>query len=367
MAHQCTSTEPTHLIAEAAHTNIVNALSTPSLAAVHDRVPAPVSVVISNPEVWARKRAALLAAGPSRLQVIADFDRTLSAFRTRTGALCASSHELLENCVGLDRDTFLPQMDAINTKYFALEVSPNLTAEQRAEYMLEWWHQAHALLLAQGIRRQDISNAVERARTLGMLQLREGAPEFLQLLLKADIPCLVFSAGLKETIQETLKQEQLLLPNLHLIGNEMEFHAESGKLMAFGQDTITSSNKNYSHVHLMEPDFHARSLSRRNVILLGDNIGDAGMATGLDDAECIVRIGLLHDHAEERLGQFKEAFDVVLLNDVGMEFAHKLVEDVINGRAQEGQAVAAPAAAAATAPAAAPVAANEPAQPAASA
>ena len=232
-------------------------------------------------------------------------------------------------------------MDAIAAaavaQYFALEIAHDITDEQRAGYMLEWWHQAHDLLLEQGIKRQSIDAAVRKARSDGILELRKGAAEFLHLLAEHAIPCLVFSAGLKETIEQTLRQEQLLLDNVHLIGNEMEFDAESGLLLRFADDTITSSNKNYTHVTVQAPQFHEASLQRRVVVLMGDNIGDAGMAHGMEGVEIIVKIGLLHDNVEARLEQFKQAFDVVLLNDADMSFAHQLVLDIVAGKQLQQQ------------------------------
>lgn len=326
--HAAATTQP---LASAAHSTLVNALSTPTVASLHDKAPASVNVVVRDPEELARKRSAMVRAGHSSLQVIADFDRTISAFRTSTGAMCAASHQLLESCVGFNRETFLPQMDAINEKFFAIEIDPHITSEARAAHMMDWWQQAHDLLLAQGIKHSAIEQAVRDSRESHNLELRVGASAFLRRLDAHSVPCLVFSAGLKETIAVTLKQEELVLPNVHLIGNEMEFDAESGLLTAFGSDTITSSNKNYTHVLTQQPRYHAATLARRNLILLGDNLGDADMARGLEDVANCIKIGLLHDNVAERLEQFATAFDIVLLNDADFSYAQQLVDDILAG------------------------------------
>lgn len=324
---------PQHL-AEHSDTTLVNALTTPSVAAVHDHARFPLDVVISDPAVFARKRAAMIAAGHSKLQVIADFDRTLSAFLTANGSMCKASHQLLESCVGFNNATFQPKMDAINSKYFALEISHEITEEQRALHMLDWWHQAHDLLLEQNIHRDTIAEAVARSRADGTLELRRGSKQFLHLLNAHSIPALVFSAGLKETIRQTLSQESLLLDNLHLIGNEMVFSESTGVLQSFTSDTITSSNKNYSHVMVQAPAFHDEAIARRNVILVGDNLGDAGMAAGMEDIDNCLRVGILLDKVDARLEQFKRAFDVVLLNDPDWSFVQGIVEEIIAGKAR---------------------------------
>jgi 5'-nucleotidase len=217
----------------------------------------------------------------------------------------------------------------------ALEISHEISEDQRAAYMLEWWHKAHDLLLEQNIFHHDIEDAVRRAREQGVLELRKGAREFLHLLQSERIPCLIFSAGVKATIEATLKQEELLLDNLSLIGNEMVFEEGTGRLLSFSEDTITSSNKNYSHVHCQAKHYHEQSCHRKNLILLGDNIGDAGMARGFENEEVVLKIGLLHDNVEARLDQFKSEFDVVLLNDADCSFAHQLVKDIIEGKKVE--------------------------------
>jgi HAD superfamily hydrolase (TIGR01544 family) len=323
-----------HDIAEAAHSDVVNALTTPTPTFRHHTAPVPVSVVYSSPGAYAAKRARLISGGRSSLVLVADFDRTLSAFRCANGDLCHASHQLLEDSVRRGQEheeqyaAFKAQIDAINSRYFALEICHELTEEVRRAHMFDWWHTAHALLLEQHIEHRWMEVAVTRARASGSLELRRGTKELLHSMNAAEVPCVVFSAGLKETIAITLRQEEAILPNMHLIGNEMVFSPE-GLLTAFGADTITSSNKNYTHVILAHPAFHAASRARRHVILLGDNLGDATMSDGLEHVDTILKIGLLHDNVEARLDKFKAAFDVVLLGDPSMEFLQELVDAVL--------------------------------------
>lgn len=128
------------------------------------------------------------------------------------------------------------------SKYFALEIAHDISEEQRAAYMVEWWTQAHDLLLAQGISQHRIAEIIEASRADGTMELRKGAKPFLQLLHAHSIPVCIFSAGLKETIRQCLTQEDTLLPNVHLIGNEMVFDEQTGILSRFTDDLITSSS-----------------------------------------------------------------------------------------------------------------------------
>jgi hypothetical protein len=82
-------------LAEAAHTTLSNALTTPTAKDLHTEKPAGATtrasnIVIRDPAELARKRVRMIAGGARNLQVIADFDRTISAFKTRSGEMCAS-------------------------------------------------------------------------------------------------------------------------------------------------------------------------------------------------------------------------------------------------------------------------------------
>ncbi|CAN0003324.1 unnamed protein product [Hapterophycus canaliculatus] len=66
---------------------------------------------------------------------------------------------------------------------------------------------------------------------------------------------------------------------------------------------------------------------RRNVLLLGDSLGDLNMAKGVDADETLT-VGFLNDKVEERMDAYLEAYDVVILGDGGFDFVLKLLEEV---------------------------------------
>lgn len=69
---------------------------------------------------------------------------------------------------------------------------------------------------------------------------------------------------------------------------------------------------------------------RRNVILLGDHIGDLGMSDGLN-YENRISVGFLNDNVENSLDSYCQAFDVVYLNDAPMWGVVKLVSQICPG------------------------------------
>jgi len=68
--------------------------------------------------------------------------------------------------------------------------------------------------------------------------------------------------------------------------------------------------------------------NRRNVLLLGDNLSDVGMIIGFD-YDNLIKIGFLNEKVEENLEQYKQNYDVVILNDSSLDYVNRLLKEVI--------------------------------------
>lgn len=142
------------------------------------------------------------------------------------------------------------------------------------------------------------------------------------MLTAHNVPTLIFSAGLYDVIHAVLDKEYAKRPsqcvpkNVHVVSNMMCFN-EDGTAVGFDGKLIHSLNKNANVV--LDTPFWAQCQmeKRRNILLLGDSIGDARMANGLDYAEDeIVRVGFLnHPVTDEKLQLYLQTFDVVLTHD----------------------------------------------------
>jgi 5'-nucleotidase len=65
---------------------------------------------------------------------------------------------------------------------------------------------------------------------------------------------------------------------------------------------------------------------RKNIILLGDSLGDSNMAQEFD-YNAILKIGFLNMNTEENLEKYKEHYDVILTNDSSTEFILNLLNE----------------------------------------
>lgn len=78
---------------------------------------------IRDPSALATKLAAMQQARPDRLQVITDFDRTLSRYRERNGKKTLSSHGLLESSRELS-DDLRQKLRQLTETYLPIEMDP---------------------------------------------------------------------------------------------------------------------------------------------------------------------------------------------------------------------------------------------------
>ena len=127
----------------------------------------------------------------------------------------------------------------------------------------------------------------------------------------------------KET--EYLKTEKILTENVHVISNFLVFD-KNGKATGYLTPFIHSLNKN--EVPIKDSPYYPIVKQRKNVLLLGDTLEDLKMTEGLKH-DCIITVAFLNEKIKENLEAFKEAYDVVILNDGPMDYVNKLLKEIL--------------------------------------
>ncbi|GKU91489.1 hypothetical protein SLEP1_g5356 [Rubroshorea leprosula] len=286
--------------------------------------------VIGDPQLLDQKIAAIRSAGPSKLQVIADFDATLTRYWI-DGRRGQSSHGLLQQ----ENPEYDAKREALYYYYHPLEFSPTIPIEEKTKLMEEWWGKTHALLIEGGLTYDDIKNSVSNAT----IAFREGVVELFEVLEEKDVPILIFSAGLADIIEEVLRQKvHRTFKNIKIVSNRMLFD-ENGRLVSFKGKTIHSLNKNEHALDMAAPlhdqlgdtdgavNDNASVKKRTNVLLFGDHIGDLGMSDGLN-YDTRISVGFLNDNIKKNYDSYCNAFDIVYTNDAPMWGAVKLVSQI---------------------------------------
>ncbi|XP_068440055.1 7-methylguanosine phosphate-specific 5'-nucleotidase-like isoform X1 [Clinocottus analis] len=266
---------------------------------------------------------AMQRAGAGSLQVISDFDMTLTRF-AHNGKRVPTTHNILDNRLLIDEDCTKKMRKLLNT-YYPIEIDACRTAEEKLPLMVEWWTQVHELLIQQRIRKDMLAHVVEESSAM----LRDGYKLFFDHLTEQQVPLLIFSAGVGDVLEEVIRQNHVLYPNVHIISNYMDFD-QTGILRAFKGQLIHTFNKREGALS------HAAGLTelqgRPNVLLLGDSLGDLTMADGVSDHQNILTIGFLNDKVEERKESYVNSFDIVLVQDETMDVANAILRYITSSR-----------------------------------
>ncbi|XP_040857267.1 7-methylguanosine phosphate-specific 5'-nucleotidase [Ochotona curzoniae] len=265
--------------------------------------------------------SALRRGGGDRLQVISDFDMTLSRF-SYNGKRCPSSYNILDNSRIISEEC-RKELASLFHHYYPIEIDPHRTVKEKFPHMVEWWTKAHNLLCQQRIRKSQIAQVVRESTAV----LREGYKTFFHTLYQDNIPLFIFSAGIGDILEEIIRQMNVLHPNVHIVSNYMDFD-EEGFLRGFKGQLIHTYNKNSSVCE--NSGYFQKLQGRTNILLLGDSMGDLTMAEGAPDVQNILKIGFLNDKVEEQRERYLDAYDIVLERDETLDVVNGLLQHILH-------------------------------------
>lgn len=279
------------------------------------------NIIIVDPEKLERKRKAILNEGAGKLHVLADFDRTLT-YATFDGRKKTSLIAILREEKYLTPD-YPEKSLALRNKYMPIEFDLSIPLAERKKAMEEWWTKMFELLRESKLNLKDLENVVAS----GKIQLRRGVEDFMDHLHQFQVPLVIMSAsGIgEEVIEMFLNQQGKFFDNVFIVANSFEWD-QDGFMKKANTPIIHSYNKDETAIHNF-PVFE-RIKERKNILLLGDHPGDAGMSEGFD-AENIIKIGFLNERVDENLDHYKELFDVVLLGDPPFDFVVNFMKKLI--------------------------------------
>ncbi|MBM3282078.1 MAG: hypothetical protein FJY86_01915 [Candidatus Diapherotrites archaeon] len=278
------------------------------------------NIIISNSSAYQKLVATLREGGPSQLHVVADFDKTLT-MGTWKGEKRFSLIELIRKYRYLP-EGYVTEAYGLSDTFRPWENDLSLSLEERRSRMMEWWSTHVKVMSKYGLSREIVEKII-REQEMGP---RAGLSTFLDTLFVKQVPLLIFSAAVTDLIEGFLRKEKMFHSNMHVISNAFAYDA-AGIVTGYQSTIIHSLNK--SEVAVKDTPYYSQIVSRPNVILLGDGLGDAEMVDGLEHV-CVLKIGFLNDNVEKNLDAYKQAYDVVILNDGKMDFVNELLNEILS-------------------------------------
>lgn len=103
------------------------------------------NVRIKNPDNLENMINDFRSGGFEKLQIVTDFDYTLTRKILENGTTGPSSFCILDHCKSLPSD-YKSKADEIMQKYKPIELDPSIAIVDKIDHMVEWWTLSSELL-----------------------------------------------------------------------------------------------------------------------------------------------------------------------------------------------------------------------------
>ncbi|OMJ92460.1 hypothetical protein SteCoe_4800 [Stentor coeruleus] len=262
-------------------------------------------IIIFDNDNFLNKLRKFVQYGSEHVEVISDFDMTFTRYKTN-GVKGVSTYQLIQASVlSPERASYVK---SLYERYHPIEIDPNVPLDLKEKHMQDWWEKSNDTLLQEGFLEANMVDYVFRSTHY----FRYGLPEFLNKCREKLTPITILSGGLGNLIDASLQQ---ITPchNINVISNYIQFDV-TGKSVCFRHPEVRANKSS----------FLVGRKVRRNVIVIGDLPSDVKMVEHVN-YECCLKIGFLNDPKVYNMDNYREVFDVVILNDGDFTFINMLL------------------------------------------
>lgn len=279
-------------------------------------------IIIPNPKILEKLKSQIKTEGYQNLHILSDFDGTLT-YEKINGIKTPSIISLLRDGNHLTED-YAKKAHALFDKYHPIEINPTIPLAEKKKTMQKWWETHNKLLVQSGLSKSDLEDIVKN----GHLKFRKGVPEFLDFLHQHNIPLIIFSAsGCGDAIQMFFQNINKDYSNIYYVTNHFNWDA-NGKAISPKGLIIHCMNKDETILKKI-PKVYSIIRNKKNVILLGNNIGDLGMIKGFE-YKTLLKIGFLNSNYNKLREEYKNNFDIVLEGDGDFNSVNNLLKNYLN-------------------------------------
>lgn len=277
------------------------------------------NVYIKNEKELNQKIEQIKKDGKDNLHIIADFDNTLSKAYVNGKKMDSMVAQIRH--LGYLGEEYTKLAYDLYEKYHPIEIDPNIPQEIKSEKMVEWWSTHIKIQAEYGLTKKILDEVIEKSN----FTLRDKITDFFNILQNNNIPILIFSAGANYFINGFLNKNNINYKNIFVISNDHNFD-ENGRVLGYKSQIIHTFNK--GEVAIKNDPNYSKILHKKNIILLGDSLGDLDMSKGVDHKTKIT-IGFYNSSDTKHLEEHKKRFDIVITNDSDMSYINDLLKNIL--------------------------------------
>ena len=248
--------------------------------------------------------------------ILIDFDKTITCCEGDDSWAAVANPKIVGKEIKND-------IDKLYEKYRPIEMDYNISKQEKLKQMEIWYSECMNLYYNYKLTKNKIEESIKSSN----IKFRKGVKELLISLHKQNVPVIILSAGIGNTIEQFLKTNNCYFDDtMYIISNFIEFDRKGNVKKFDNSKIIHSLNKNIN-VHL--PDkFKKKIRNKKYKILLGDLIEDTKMVDK-DELNTTLTIGILTKEmeSEENLKLYNTKFDIVLTDEENLrEVVKNLIE-----------------------------------------
>lgn len=278
------------------------------------------NIIIPHQEYTEKIISKIISQGKENLHVLADFDRTLTKAYVN-GEKTPSIISVLRNENYLSEE-YSKKAKELANYYHPIEIDPALSLKVKKKKMKEWWEKHFELLIESKLNK----NHLEKVITQNKIEFRKGIPEMLDYLNNKNIPLIIISSsGIGDLIPMYLERHNKLYKNIHIITNLYKWDKE-GNAIDIRKPIIHVFNKDETILEEI-PEIYNEVKNRKNVLLLGDSLGDLGMIEGFDYKN-LIKVGFLNEDIEKNIKEYKNNFDIIITNDGDADYIYNIIKEI---------------------------------------
>lgn len=249
------------------------------------------------------------------IYMVIDFDKTITSYESVDSWGASANPNVVQKELS-------EEMDLLYKKYRPIEMDYKISEKEKIKAMQKWYSECMDLYYKYNLTKSQITKSIEMSK----IEFRNGVEELLLLLYEKDIPVIILSAGIGNTIKQFLKFNSCLFENMYIISNFIEFD-RNGKVKKFDNSKIIHTLNKTMEGHLI-PEVEEKIQNRNYKILIGDLVEDIKMVDE-KELDTTLRIGILNKEMQnkENLKLYNNKFDIVLTEDENLgEFIKKLIK-----------------------------------------
>ena len=253
---------------------------------------------------------------PEKLQVISDFDKTLTYWTKESIIAVLYNNKYIS-------EEYSKKAKELEVFYKAKEDDNSIPIDEKKRLMKEWWIKHEQLLIESKLSLSHIENVVKS----WIIKLRDWCHDLLNKLNWLWIPVIVLSASWiwTDSISIYLKEHLDKNQKIYIISNWYKWN-EEWLAVDWLEPIVTSANKDETVItEEILPEIYNEIKDRKNVIIIWDKIEDLNMSDWLW-SDVTLKIGFLNSWNEEKIDFYKKHFDIIINWNQWMQEIEKIIE-----------------------------------------